>query len=81
MAKGKGLKKLPGSFVNAKPQPSLYTDDPNVAPASTIKAIGENFRKARESMKGKPSTISQSGQSVTTSISPANTNAPDAAIA
>ena len=81
MAKGKGLKKLPGSFVNAKPQPSLYTDDPNVAPASTIKAIGENFRKARESVKGKPSKISQSGQSVTTSISPANTSAPDAAIA
>jgi len=81
MAKGKGLKKLPGSFVNGKPQPSFYTDDPAVAPASTIRDIGTNFEKARQSMKGKPSKLTQSGGNVVSSISAANTNAPEAAIA
>jgi hypothetical protein len=81
MAKGKGLKKLPGSFVNGKPQPSLYTDDPNVAPPQTIRDIAANFERARESMKGKPSKLNQNGGNVVASISPADTSAPDAAIA
>jgi hypothetical protein len=81
MAKGKGLKKLPGSFVNGKPQPSLYTDDPNVAPPQTVRDIAANFERARESMKGKPSKLNQNGGNVVASISPADTSAPDAAIA
>ena len=81
MAKGKGLKKLPGSFVNGKPQPSLYTDDPNVAPPQTIRDIAANFENARQAMKGKPSKLNQNGGNVVASISPADTSAPSSAIA
>ena len=81
MAKGKGLKKLPGSFVNGKPQPSLYTDDPNVAPPQTVRDIAANFERARKAMEGKPSRLDQNGGNVVASISPADTSAPDAAIA
>ena len=75
------LKSMPGAYVNGKPQPSLYTDDPNIAPAKTLNDIAANFDKARQSMRGKPSELRQAGGYVVADISPADTSSPDAAIA
>lgn len=57
------------SFVNGKPVPTLYTDDPNVAPASTIAAIKSSIEKARREVRGqKPTVGANSGTPIKTKL-------------
>jgi hypothetical protein len=62
MAKEK-FKKVNTNFVDGKARATLYTDDPNIAPASTIASIRETVAKARQEVKGKQSRIPRVGTS------------------
>jgi len=67
------LKKINTNFVDGKPQATLYTDDPNIAPAETIAALKENVTKARASVKGKSSKLNQAGGYGTPKVEDAQT--------
>lgn len=80
MAKGKGIRKLPGSFVDGKPQPSLYTTDPTIATPEQLAAIKKSTAEARQQIKGSKPKINVPGGFVKTEAQKANTNAPDPSI-
>jgi hypothetical protein len=80
MAKGKGLRKLPGSFVDGKPQPSLYTTDPTIATPSQLTAIAKNIKEARRQVRGSKPKINVPGGFVKTELQKANTSSPEPSI-
>lgn len=80
MAKGKGIRKLPGSFVDGKPQPSLYTTDPTIATPEQIAAIKKNTQEARRQTRGSKPKINVPGGFVRTEAQVANTDSPNPSI-
>jgi hypothetical protein len=80
MAKGKGIRKLPGSFVDGKPQPSLYTTDPTIATPAQLAAIKKNTEEARRQVRGSKPKVNVPGGFIKTEAQTANTDSPNPSI-